>query len=277
MDSYNSRYPVEYYEIGTPYMFYTDSTVIGNRNKLASVDLIQEYSDKFLALQKDKELSTGLKKNTSSVFGNLSRYVGFVVDITDNIIHVLYQCRINGVTEFRVTQYITSNSQKVFTDDLEKIAPSLFVDKTNLIGVLSSKYTDTRTTVSGITKADNTDKFTEPFVSKVSGVTNADNINELTEPFVSKVSGVTKADKSNAVSGVTKANKSDAVSGVTKADNIDELTEPFVSKVSGVTKADKSNAVSGVTKADKSDAVSGITKADKSNAVSGVTKAKHNL
>ena len=230
MDSYNSRYPVEYYEIGTPYMFYTDSTVIGNRNKLASVDLIQEYSDKFLALQKDKELSTGLKKNTSSVLGNLSRYVGFVVGITDdNIIHVLYQCRINGVTEFRVTQYITSNSQKVFTDDLENFAPSLFADKTNLIGSLSSKYTDTRTTVGGVTKADNTDKFTEPFVSKVSGVTNADNINELTEPFVSKVSGVTKADKSNAVSGVTKADKSDAVSGITKAD--------------------KSNAVSGVTKA----------------------------
>ena len=202
MDSYNSRYPIEYYEIGTPYMFYTDNTVIG---KPASADIIHKYSSKFSALQKEKEFSTELHKN-QSVF-HLSRYVGFVVDMTDNIIQVLYQCRINGEIEFFVTNYITSNLQKAFTDDLEILSPSLWRD-INLTEFSFSKHKNTKTKISGVTKANNTDEFTEPFVSRVSGVTKADKSDA--------VSGVTKADKSDLVSSVTKADKSNIMSGVTK-------------------------------------------------------------
>ena len=51
IDSYDSRYPLEYYEIGTIYSFYCSS--IAGKFKKADSEYISKYSSKLLELQKD--------------------------------------------------------------------------------------------------------------------------------------------------------------------------------------------------------------------------------
>lgn len=52
IDSYDSRYPLEYYEIGTIYSFYCSS--IAGKFKKADSEYISKYSSKLLELQKKK-------------------------------------------------------------------------------------------------------------------------------------------------------------------------------------------------------------------------------
>ena len=52
IDSYDSRYPSEYYEIGTIYSFYGSS--ITRNLKTADTEYISKYSSKLLELQKEE-------------------------------------------------------------------------------------------------------------------------------------------------------------------------------------------------------------------------------
>ena len=49
IDSYDSRYPLEYYEIGTIYSFYCSS--IAGKFKKADSEYISKYSSKLLMLK----------------------------------------------------------------------------------------------------------------------------------------------------------------------------------------------------------------------------------
>lgn len=123
MDSYNSLYPLEYYKIGTPYMFYFSN--INTHGKPASMDSIKKYGP---VLNKTANLK-------GSGFPFAKRVVGVVIEKNDNgTIDVLFQGVSNDKTVYMVKKYITSY-RGVFCDDKEQFDVSGIVDLTGSINV----------------------------------------------------------------------------------------------------------------------------------------------
>ena len=60
IDSYDARYPLEYYEIGTIYSFYCSS--ITKKKKKADSEYISKYSSKLLELQKEENTMFMIQK-----------------------------------------------------------------------------------------------------------------------------------------------------------------------------------------------------------------------
>jgi hypothetical protein len=120
MDSYNSKYPIEYYEIGTPYKFYGNAFSVG---KPATHDQISKYKCIFDSLEKNKTENIVNKQNNNS--GNkmksLIRFVGVVVEkqrkATGSTICVMYKNYNNGIYEYRINHYIVASKEGSLTDD----------------------------------------------------------------------------------------------------------------------------------------------------------------
>ena len=75
IDSYDSRYPLEYYEIGTIYSFYCSS--IAGKFKKADSEYISKYSSKLLELQKEENTNViqSVKTQSSKLFSkSLQRF-----------------------------------------------------------------------------------------------------------------------------------------------------------------------------------------------------------
>lgn len=133
MDSYNSQYPLEYYEIGTPYMFYLAT---GPKNcEAATMEQINEYSSAI------KRAAKGNKSVKEGKNGDCfaKRYIGVVIGkevISPNtsIINVLFQGTANGQTVYITKKYIVGHSG-VFCDDKEQFEPAENVDLTGEVNV----------------------------------------------------------------------------------------------------------------------------------------------
>lgn len=123
MDSYNSRYPLEYYSVGIPYMFYmrSDGYLLG---RAATMEQIKQYGS---AIKADS--STGNPKE-STFGGKFGRYIGVVTDKHEEsspaIIDVLFQCDHEGKRVYLLKKYSVAPTG-VFFDDKENVAAHVSV------------------------------------------------------------------------------------------------------------------------------------------------------
>lgn len=126
MDSYNAKYPIQYYEIGTPYQFYVSASKIqAGFGKLASNSDISEYAKYFDSLSGDEaenNVSEFFSPSKSSVvLKNLIRLVGVVVGKkrSGNIpmIEVMFKIAVDNQIEYRILSYVVESS--ALTDDKE--------------------------------------------------------------------------------------------------------------------------------------------------------------
>lgn len=133
MDSYNSQYPLEYYEVGTPYMFYLSTGT--KHGTAASMDLIKKYSP---VLNK-----TASQKGAGYCFAD--RVIGVVVNkeiINERTgagaITVLFQGTADNKTVYMTTKYITNLTGGVFCDDKELFPAAGIVELTGEIQLPSA-------------------------------------------------------------------------------------------------------------------------------------------
>ena len=124
MDSYDSRYPYEYYEIGTPYAFYGPKTHGGTP---ATEEYIRKYSS-ILLKEDSTEETTGSQKGSSrsQTASNYCRYVAVVVDKTYSsksaFITVMFKNINNGRTEFLTRRYAVAIPSGCYYDGNESMS-----------------------------------------------------------------------------------------------------------------------------------------------------------
>ena len=120
MDSYNSAYPLAYYEIGTPYMFYRAAPP--QHGNEASADQVKKYAPVLKKTSDDVGSAYCFSKR-------FKRYIGVVVgkNTEQNTIEVMFQAKKDGKTVYFTTKYIVNHSG-VFFDDKEQFAAHGIVD-----------------------------------------------------------------------------------------------------------------------------------------------------
>ena len=127
LDSYNSKYPLEYYEIGTCYAFY--KYVECSNTRPATNEEISEFS---------KSLDDCWKENASLMTGGSSAYnhkicraVGIVIDKgiydTPKQKKYLVVMFIGEKNSHFVTKYILDDEWPVFLDNHESVTPGRVV------------------------------------------------------------------------------------------------------------------------------------------------------
>ena len=129
LDSYNSKYPLEYYEIGTCYAFY--KYVECSNTRPATNEEISEFS---------KSLDDCWKENASLMTGGSSAYnhkicraVGIVIDKgiydTPKQKKYLVVMFIGEKNSHFVTKYILDDEWPVFLDNHESVTPGRVVSE----------------------------------------------------------------------------------------------------------------------------------------------------
>ena len=110
IDPYDSRYPSEYYEIGTIYSFYA-SPNMGNFHP-ADAKYISKYSSALLKLQEEEKTSAIQPVKTSSFQSSsvpLQRFYGIVIDKPyKNVIRIMFINVHNGIRNFFTKDYTVS-------------------------------------------------------------------------------------------------------------------------------------------------------------------------
>ena len=108
MDSYNSKYPLEYYEVGTPYMFYLTKGA-----KCAKAAPANEIS-------KFKSVLKNTQKQQGAGYAFADRVIGVVVekDPVKRCLEVLFEGDADGKEVYLAQKYITG-SAGVFCDEKE--------------------------------------------------------------------------------------------------------------------------------------------------------------
>ena len=150
IDSYNSRYPLQYYEIGKPYMFYNRT----GRTYIPTDEQIEKYSPVFATLKEQPGIQPMSGWDPSKKEG-IDRYIGVVVEhetltrevnnqlVEYPMIHVLFRndgSITTGITldsgeqskkpkktetgEFFIKKYAVGSETGVFLDDNEN-APAM--------------------------------------------------------------------------------------------------------------------------------------------------------
>lgn len=123
MDSYDSRYPYEYYELGTPYSFYGPKFHGGTP---ATEEYIRKYSS-ILLKEDSTDDTTGSQKSSSrsQTPSNYCRYVAVVVDKTYStksaFITVMFKNINNGRTEFLTRRYAVAVPSGCYYDGNESM------------------------------------------------------------------------------------------------------------------------------------------------------------
>ena len=108
MDSYNSKYPLEYYEVGTPYMFYLTKGV--KCAKAAPANEIDEF----------KSVLKNTQKQQGAGYAFADRVIGVVVEkeSAKRCLKVLFEGDADGKKVYLNQRYITG-SAGVFCDEKE--------------------------------------------------------------------------------------------------------------------------------------------------------------
>lgn len=124
MDSYDSRYPYEYYEIGTPYAFYGSKNHGGTP---ATEEYIRKYSSILLEEDSNDESAITIKNSLQSqTISRYCRYVAVVVDKTYSsksaFITVMFKNINNGQTEFLTRRYAVAIPSGCYYDENESMA-----------------------------------------------------------------------------------------------------------------------------------------------------------
>lgn len=139
MDSYNSKYPLEYYSIGTPYMFYLSK--VGNMSgNAATIEQIKKFGG---ILKQDAPVT--YPKNTAAGPQNklLNRCIGVVVDkhIKNGsaAIEVMFLGDVSGKQVYLTKKYIVAHSSGVYFDDKESVAASKSINLSGEVDIDFSK------------------------------------------------------------------------------------------------------------------------------------------
>ena len=197
IDSYDSRYPLEYYEIGTIYSFYCSS--IAGKFKKADSEYISKYSSKLLELQKEENTNViqSVKAQSSKLFSkSLQRFYGIVIAKPRNVmLKVMFIGIHDGINNFFTKDYII-NSWGCFSDEKELMPISSSVKYKDTV------YGDT-TKVGGITRENSS--------SDVGGITR----NKTNDNSTSGIGGITQTQNNN--KPIFSNSNEDNVGGITRA------------------------------------------------------------
>lgn len=211
IDSYDSRYPSEYYEIGTVYSFYGSSNT-GNL-KPATPEYISKYSAKLLELQEEektsaiKSVETGKSSNSFSTF---QRFYGIVVAKPQNrFIRIMLISIHDGISDFYTKEYAVSFSGCPL-DEKEVMSVSSSAKYNGISGDIEKKVggitrVDSKTNVGGITRV----KPNDNSAAGVGGITRS---NKSITPVPSAKPNTTNT-SSNNVGGITRVKN---VGGITR-------------------------------------------------------------
>ena len=128
MDSYNSKYPLEYYSIGTPYLFYiVNGDIIAG--KAATIEQIKKYGG---VLKQDETRPNPQEAGDAPLRRSTVRCVGVVVDKVASKNFAAIEVMFLGYTEekqvYLTKRYIVAHSSGVFFDDNESYAASKSID-----------------------------------------------------------------------------------------------------------------------------------------------------
>lgn len=247
IDSYNSSYPLAFYDIGEIYSFYGNNNTQG---KPANEDAINKYSK--LLVDMTETTKSALKPISDVSVSNVNtrtfdRFYGVVVgkNPKNNYIEVLF-CNLDGDNyTFFTRKYSVNHGCALDGKDILRPKASLSIseEKENAIEKIG-----------GITKAESNNRS--------GGITRAENENSNS----SSIGGITRTAATNKVGGITRANTSasNKVGGITRANSSNN------SNAGGITRA--ANNTGGITRASNSNGnVGGITRA---NNVGGITRPK---
>lgn len=128
MDSYNSKYPLEYYSIGTPYLFYISNGGV-KAGKAATIEQIKKYGG---VLKQDVPQSYPQMAGDVPLRRSTVRCVGVVVDKVANkdsaVIEVMFLGDTEGKQVYLTKKYIVAHSSGVFFDDNESYVAGKSID-----------------------------------------------------------------------------------------------------------------------------------------------------
>lgn len=175
LDSYNSQYPLAYYEVGTAYSFYGHNTNLG---KLVEAD--KETSKKY-----SPAIAAAVADNKKFVGGDgkwmaFTRAIGVVVDKHEatgtgdvDKITVMFKTEDGS---YVINKYAVG-THNVFTNEKENVSPAAVLGATAVEGAAKKPNTvsgPTVVTVSGPTIDQQPGTKTGPTVDKVTGPTVVD-------------------------------------------------------------------------------------------------------
>lgn len=215
IDSYDSRYPSEYYEIGTIYSFYGSSNT-GNL-KPASDKYISKYSSKLHELleeEKTSAIQSVSAANSKSSPISLQRFYGIVVDKpSKDMIKIMLISIHDGVSDFFTKDYAVSYAgcssdgkdlmpvsssakyQKLTSDSTKKVGGITRTStQSNVGGITRVKQDDNSATgVGGITRANKNNSTTKSTNNQTSSNSTSNNVGGITR--VKNVGGITRVKK----------------------------------------------------------------------------------
>ena len=210
IDPYDSRYPSEYYEIGTIYSFYA-SPNMGNFHP-ADAKYISKYSSALLKLQEAEKTSAIQPVKTSSFQSSsvpLQRFYGIVIDKPyKNVIRIMFINVHNGIRNFFTKDYTVSYVG--CSSDGKNLMPVSSSVKCNKDSV--SK--DTKN-IGGITRAKSS--------SDVGGITRV----KQNDSVASGIGGITRTNKTGRFASNDQPSSSSAsknVGGITRVKNVGGIT-----------------------------------------------------
>lgn len=208
IESYNSSYPLAYYEIGAVYSFYGQVSAKGTP---ATTEAIQKYAPILdeLVVEEHENVIKPVKgvAPTASGRGGINRFYAVVIDKIKsgpNACIVVMLCnKYNGKAEYYTRKYSVSNGCSTDGKDLMPASTHLgFESKISgrIGGVTLAGKTQN---VGGITRANGKSTYT----SSVGGITKVHQSNHQsagTPNTSTKVGGITLA-RGNRVGGITKS------------------------------------------------------------------------
>lgn len=210
IESYNSSYPLAYYEIGNVYAFYGFKKAKG---KPASEELIKQFSSVLwdLELYEESDVIKPVKSEKMvTKSSHLNRFYAVVVGKEDNKIIVMFRNVDNGHVSFLTRAYAVSYGCE--TDGKDLMPTSLSTNISGIRGNVSK--------IGGITYARNADEE-----RKVGGITKTGNRNSSAIGRITKI----KKDYSKKIESVIiqtqtdrklgDATRSSRVGGITRVKN----------------------------------------------------------
>ena len=210
IDSYNSSYPLAYYEIGTVYSFYGQASAKGTP---APADAIQKYAHVLNALVTEEQGSAikPVKESGSSAvgFSGVNRFYAVVIDKArfgkQAYIVVMLCNKYNGRSEYYTRKY--SVNFGCATDGKDLMPASSYLGFESKIGgkVGGVTLAGKGSKVGGITRANGKNTST----SSVGGITRVNQPNNHSSGNTSKngkVGGITLV-KEQKVGGITRVKK----------------------------------------------------------------------
>ena len=199
IESYNSSYPLAYYEIGTVYSFYMHA---GAKGKPAHAEIIKKYAAVLneLVAEEQKNVIKPVKSTsgTASSHGGMNRFYAVVVDkvksTSISYIVVMFCNQYNGRYEYYTSKYAVNHS--CTTDGKDLMPASTHLDFKSKIGGKTGHVTlankEQKTGV--VTRADG--KNASASSASIGGVTKVrQNVGGITLVKERNVGGVTRVKK----------------------------------------------------------------------------------